>query len=170
LKAKLNNIRLFLREFMHNQQLDLPVFDYRYRQSEGKTYLFDVFRKKYVVLTPEEWVRQHLLQHLWSNLGFPMALISVEKSFLVDGLQKRYDAVVYNRDFQPSLLVECKAPSVPIDQLVFDQAARYNRTLKVPFMLVSNGLTHILAKVDDQAGRYIFANGLMAYDDLMAFK
>lgn len=153
---------------MHNQHLDLPAFDYRYKQSGGKTYLFDAFRKKYVVLTPEEWVRQHLLHYLWSQLGFPMALISVEKSFLVEGLQRRYDAVVYDRAFQPLLLIECKAPSVGVDQSVFDQAARYNRTLKVPFMLVSNGLTHILAKVDGEAGRYIFANGLLGYEALMA--
>lgn len=153
---------------MHNQQLDLPVFDYRYRQSEGRTYLFDVFRKKYVVLTPEEWVRQHLLHYLWSQLGYPMAMISVEKSFSVEGLLKRYDAVVYDRDFKPLLLIECKASSVAVDQVVFDQAARYNRTLQVPFLLVSNGLTHIMAKVDDEVGRYIFANGLMGYDALMA--
>jgi len=168
LKAKLNNIRFFLRDFMHNQQLDLPVFDYRTKEEGGKAYLFDAFRKKFVVLTPEEWVRQHLLQHLSCNLGFPSAMISVEKSFLVDGLQKRYDAVIYDRDFQPILLVECKAPSVAIDQGVFNQAARYNRSLQVPFMLVSNGLVHLLAKVDAEAGRYIFATGLMAYDDLLA--
>lgn len=153
---------------MHNQQLDLPVFDYRFKEEGGKSYLYDAFRKKFVVLSPEEWVRQHLLQHLWSNLGFPMAMISVEKSFLVDGLQKRYDAVIYNREFKPILLIECKAPSISIDQAVFDQAARYNRSLQVPFMLVSNGLTHVLAKVDAEAGRYIFANGLLGYEDLMA--
>jgi hypothetical protein len=168
LQAKLNNNHLFLRDFMHNQQLDLPVFDYRFKEEGGKKCLFDVFRKKFVVLTPEEWVRQHLLQHLWSNLGFPMAFISVEKSFLVDGLQKRYDAVIYNRDFKPLLLIECKSPAVAVDQVVFDQAARYNRSLQVPFMLVSNGLTHVLAQVDAAAGRYVFANGLLSYDALIA--
>lgn len=130
--------------------------------------LYDAFRRKFVVITPEEWVRQHLLHHLVSNKAFPANFISVEKELMVEGMKRRYDAVVYDANFKPVLLVECKAPHVGITQEVFDQAARYNRTLEIPYILVSNGLQHLLAKVDHEAGRYIFAPELLTHAELSA--
>lgn len=153
---------------MHKQALNLPPFAYKFKTLDGKAGLFDVFRRKYVVITPEEWVRQHLLHYLVAEKAFPMNLISVEKEFLVEGLKRRYDAVVYDVDFKPLLLIECKAPQVAISQEVFDQAARYNRPLGVPYIMVSNGMQHLMAKVDHEAGKYIFAPEPLSFTDLSA--
>ena len=138
---------------MHKPILNLPPFAYNFKTLDGKAGLYDVFRKKFVLLTPEEWVRQHLLHYL-------------VKELLVEGQKRRYDAVVYDAHFQPMLLIECKAPQVAITQAVFDQAARYNRTLDIPYILVSNGLQHLMAKVDHQAGRYLFAPEPLSFVDL----
>jgi hypothetical protein len=153
---------------MHNQALSLPPFDYRFKTLAQKPAIFDVFRKKYVHLTPEEWVRQHLLHFLCAEKAYPAARISVEKRLQVEGQDRRYDAVVFGPKHQMLLLVECKAPSVPLNQQVFDQAARYNRILEVPFLLISNGLQHHMVKVDHVAGRYLFASDLLSYPDLVA--
>lgn len=153
---------------MHNQALSLPPFDYRFKTLAQKPAIFDVFRKKYVHLTPEEWVRQHLLHFLCAEKAYPAARISVEKRLQVEGQDRRYDAVVFGPEHQMLLLVECKAPSVPLNQQVFDQAARYNRILGVPFLLISNGLQHHMVKVDHVAGRYLFASDLLSYPDLVA--
>lgn len=152
---------------MHIPSLNLPPFPYKTKQEGDKKFIFDDFRKKYVAITPEEWVRQHLLHHLKNDLGYPQQSFSVEKSLEVDGLQKRYDAVVYDRKYEPLLLIEVKAPHILIDQSVFDQAARYNRSLNVPYLLVSNGLTHIMAKVDHAQGRYIFATHIVPFYNLI---
>jgi len=153
---------------MHNQALSLPPFEYRFKTLAQKPAIFDVFRKKYVLLTPEEWVRQHLLHYLCAEKGYPMARMSVEKRLLVEGQERRYDAVVFGPEHHLLLLIECKAPSVPLNQQVFDQAARYNRQLGVPFLLISNGLQHHMVKVDHLAGRYLFASDLLSYTDLLA--
>lgn len=153
---------------MHNQALSLPPFDYRFKTLLGKPGIFDVFRRKYVVLTPEEWVRQHLLHFLCQAKGYPQARISVEKGVLIEGQERRYDAVIFDENHQMLLLVECKAPHIPLQQEVFDQAARYNRLLQVPFLLISNGLQHHMVKVDHQAGRYLFASDLLPYAELLA--
>lgn len=153
---------------MHNQALSLPPFDYRFQTLANKPAIFDVFRKKYVVITPEEWVRQHLLHFLCAEKCYPATHISVEKRLVVEGLERRYDAVVFGPNHQMLLLIECKAPSVNINQQVFDQAARYNRILQVPFLLISNGMQHHMVKVDHAAGRYLFASDLLDYNDLVA--
>lgn len=110
--------------------------------------IFDIIRGRYVSLTPEEWVRQHLLHFLLVDRSYPKGLIAVEKSLKVGTLDKRFDLLVYNREHHPILLAECKAPEIPLDQLVFDQAARYNRTLQVPYLLITNGLETKLCRVD----------------------
>ncbi len=142
---------------MHMPALHLPRFDARIRQGKQGLEIFDVFRQKYLKITPEEWVRQHLLQHLVNGLGYPKARLSVEKSIEFNKMTRRYDAVIYNHNGQyPILLIECKAPHIGIDQTVFDQAARYNRVLGVDYFLLSNGMTHLFAFVDHEAGRYRF--------------
>lgn len=110
--------------------------------------IFDIIRGRYVSLTPEEWVRQHLLHFLLVDRSYPKGLIAVEKSLKVGTLDKRFDLLVYDREHHPILLAECKAPEIPLDQLVFDQAARYNRTLQVPYLLITNGLETKLCRVD----------------------
>lgn len=153
---------------MHKSTLQLPTFAYRFKTLGGKPAIFDVFRRKYVLLSPEEWVRQHLLHHLVQNLGFPVSAIGVEKGLEVDELKKRYDALVYDANYKPFLLIECKAVDVPIDQAVFDQVARYNRSVQVPFILLSNGVEHIMAEVDHLKGCYTFAEGIPEYAQLLA--
>lgn len=153
---------------MHIPTLNLPPFSYKTKLEGDKKLIFDDFRRKYVVINPEEWVRQHLLHYLKQELGYPQQSFSVEKSLAVDGLLKRYDAVVYDLAYKPLLLIEVKAPHVPINQSVFDQIARYNRSLNVPFLLVSNGLVHIMAKVDHLQGKYVFAPQIVPFLDLIA--
>ncbi len=140
---------------MHMPALHLPPFQARLRVNDGQTEIFDEFRKKHLRLTPEEWVRQHLLHYLTGALAYPKARLAVEKSIRLNTLTRRYDAVVFDESGQrPLLLIECKSPEVVINQQVFDQAARYNMVLGVQFFLLSNGLVHCFAFVDHAAGRY----------------
>ena len=155
---------------MHIPTLNLPPFAYKTKLEGNKKLIFDDFRRKFVVISPEEWVRQHLLHYLKHKFGYPSQSFSVEKSLAVDGLQKRYDAVVYDSTFKPLLLIEVKAPHIPINQSVFDQAARYNRSLNVPFLLVSNGLVHIMAKVDHAQGQYVFSPDIVPFRELMLYR
>jgi hypothetical protein len=146
--------------------LELPRYQAKLRQEGARIFILDEFRHKWVVLSPEEWVRQHLLQHLCNELYFPKSRLAVEKQLDLHGLSRRYDAVVFSEDGQQALLlIECKAPHIPINQEVFDQAARYNRVLEVDYFLLSNGLVHVFARVDHTAGKYEF----MSIPDWPAF-
>lgn len=129
-------------------QLNLPTYDFRIRRIGNKHEIFDEFRKKHLVLTPEEWVRQNLLMYLHHEKGIPTGLIAIERGLTVNKLKKRTDIVVYKNDGSPGMIVECKAPSIKIDQNAFEQIARYNMNLKVSYLLVSNGLTHYSCKID----------------------
>lgn len=127
--------------------LKYPVFDMRLKKSKSNTQVFDPIRKKWFVLTPEEWVRQHLINYLVKVRKYPSSSISVEKQIQLNDLTKRYDVVVYDKYRQPFLVVECKAPYIELDQSVIDQALRYNLILKAEFIMISNGLTdHIYDK------------------------
>jgi len=135
--------------------LNLPRFAARLREREGQTEIFDEFRKKQLRLTPEEWVRQHLLHFITDQLSYPKTRLAVEKSISLHGMTRRYDAVIFDQSGQkPILLIECKAPEIEINQAVFDQAARYNQVLEVEYFLLSNGISHYFAYVDKHAGRY----------------
>nr|WP_321453366.1 type I restriction enzyme HsdR N-terminal domain-containing protein [uncultured Carboxylicivirga sp.] len=136
------------------QKLNLPTFEFRFRKHEGKNQIFDVIRKKFVALTPEEWVRQNLISFLIQHQKYSAGLIAVEMPVKVNGLNQRADIVVYNRKGKPSMIIECKAPSVAITKHVFDQAARYNMKLKVEYLMVSNGLQHFCAQLNDDMCNY----------------
>lgn len=125
-------------------QLNLPPIDLKIE--EGK--VFDIFRNKWIKLTPEEWVRQSFLHFLIHYEGFPKGLISVEKQIQLLKLKKRYDAVVFNNKLQPVVLIEFKAPNISIDQSVLDQAIRYNQEFGVEFLILSNGLTHYIIEIN----------------------
>ncbi len=129
-------------------KLNLPTYNFRLRSVQGKKEIFDEFRKKFVVLTPEEWVRQNLLMYLHHVKGIPVGLIAIERGLTVNKLKKRTDIVVYKNDGKPCMIVECKASSVKVDQNTFEQIARYNMSLKVNYLLVSNGLTHYSCKIN----------------------
>ncbi len=128
-------------------QLLFAKYPFNIKHSAGKSLIFDRIRKKYVALTPEEWVRQHLAWYFIETHAFPAALINIEKKITLHGLTKRTDMVLFNRQGSPVMLVECKAPSVKISQAVMDQAGRYNLALQVPFLLISNGNDTICAEI-----------------------
>lgn len=138
-------------------ELSLPPFEYKVKKQGGNVLIFDILRKKFVVLTPEEWVRQHLVHYLIDVKGYPPALIAVEREIELYGLPRRFDVVVFDRSGTPWLLVECKAPSVPLRRQVFDQAFRYNITLSAPYVAVTNGVTHFCGKIDTKRG-FVFLN------------
>lgn len=145
------------------QQLNFPAYEFRFKNSENKVSIFDVIRKKFIILTPEEWVRQHVVNYLLIDKKFPMSYLNVEKVLLVNNLRKRYDAVIYNPDGSIFILVECKSPSVTISQSTFDQIARYNMTLKADFLMVTNGMNHYFCKMDFENEKYEFLNSLPDY-------
>jgi len=135
------------------QALDLPPFDHKIRQNSANIpEIWDELRRKYVVLTPEEWVRQHVAQYLLRHLGYPRGLLSLERGHRYNQRQKRTDLVALGPTGRPLLLVECKRPTVAITPAVAQQAATYNQTMRAPLLLLSNGLVHYCWRVDFAAG------------------
>lgn len=129
-------------------QLNLPPFPARLEQRQGKPYIWDEWRNKMVRLTPEEWVRQHLMHYLVEHLGYPKQLLGTEIGLKVGTMSKRADALLYDRQLRPQMLIECKAPEVRLSDEVLMQAIRYNMTLSVPYLLLSNGLEHVVYHID----------------------
>jgi len=146
------------------QQLNLPTYPFKIKSSENKYFIFDIVRKKYVVLTPEEWVRQHTVHYLISAKNYPISLIAIEKKVTVNKLTKRTDILIFNNQGKPHIIVECKAPSIKISQDSFDQIARYNLKLAADYLIVTNGLTHFYAVVDAENECYIFLETIPDYN------
>ncbi|BCY29222.1 type I restriction enzyme HsdR N-terminal domain-containing protein [Flavobacterium okayamense] len=142
------------------QKLNFPNYSFRFKNSENKTFIFDVIRKKFLLLTPEEWVRQHVVNYLIEEMYYPKSLINVEKLVKVNGINKRYDIVVFRNDGSFFLLVECKAPEVNITQQTFDQIAQYNLVLNAENLMVTNGLNHYFCQMDFENEKYIFLKEL----------
>lgn len=142
------------------QKLNFPSYNFRFKNNENKVAIFDEIRKKFIILTPEEWVRQHVVQFLLEEKKYPKSLINVEKVLKINGLTKRYDGVVFNTDGSIFLLIECKAPKVKITQTTFDQIARYNMTLKATYLMVTNGLNHYFCLMDFENESYVFLKEL----------
>ncbi len=142
------------------QKLNFPEYSFRFKNSENKVLIFDEIRKKFVVLTPEEWVRQHVVKFLLEEKKYPKSYINVEKNIKINGLTKRYDIVIFNPDGSIFLLVECKAPEVSITQNVFDQIARYNLKLNAQYLMVTNGLNNYFCQMDFENEKYIFLKEL----------
>lgn len=137
-------------------QLNLPAYTFNFKKIKDKECVFDAFRKKYVVLTPEEWVRQNFIQFLVSEKKYPVSLIAVEISLKYNQLQKRADVLIYNKSGLPYLMIECKAPEIKLTQDVFDQIARYNMAFKVNYLVVTNGMDHFCCKMDYSTNSYEF--------------
>lgn len=129
------------------QVLNLPQFAHKVKQIGEKAHIYDAVRRQYVVLTPEEWVRQHLVHWLCGEFNYPKSLMQIESGLRYNAMTKRSDLVIYNRTGQPFMLVECKAPSVVLTSATFAQAARYNSVLKAPYLMISNGLTHFVFEI-----------------------
>lgn len=146
--------------------LNLPVYTPKVVEKEGKHFIFDPVRNKYVALTPEEWVRQHFVNYLISNKGYRKELIANEVQVKLNNTSKRCDTVVYNRFLTPLIIVEYKAPAINITSTVFDQIVRYNMALHVKYLIVSNGLRHFCCKIDYEKQTYIFLENIPEYVDL----
>jgi predicted type IV restriction endonuclease len=146
------------------QKLNFQLYNFRFKNSENKVSIFDEVRKKFIILTPEEWVRQHVVQFLLEEKKYPKSLINVEKVLMVNGLRKRYDVVVFNTDGSIFILIECKAPEIKIAQATFDQIARYNMTMKAEYLMVTNGLNHYFCQMDFENEKYQFLAELPIYE------
>lgn len=145
------------------QPLNFPEYKFRFKSSENSIHIFDEIRKKFVVLQPEEWVRQHVVRFLMEELNYPKSLINVEKELRVNGLKRRYDVVVYNTDGSIHIMVECKAPEVSIQQKTFDQIARYNLALNATYLMLTNGKAHYFCSMNYESQNYQFLRSLPAY-------
>ncbi len=145
------------------EPLNLPPYPFKLSQKDNQLFIFDELRKKNLVLTPEEWVRQHFIQYLIQNKKYPKSLIKLEGGLKLNQLQKRTDILIYSKNGIPEVLVECKASSVKIDQKVFDQIARYNMIHQVKYLVVSNGLKHYFCEMDYDKNNYLFLQDLPNY-------
>ena len=128
-------------------RLNLPPFEIKLRGTKAQPQIFDILRKKYIALTPEEWVRQHFVHFLVEHKGYPAALMANEIQLKVGEKTLRADSVLYSRDLKPRMIIEYKAPHIPITQKVFDQISIYNMLLHVDYLVVSNGLQHYICKI-----------------------
>ena len=145
-------------------KLNLPEFEYTIKNIEGKVWIFDVIRKKYIVLTPEEWVRQHFIHYLLKELKYPRSLVKIEGGLMYNQLQKRSDIVIYSREGKPWMIVECKSPDQKLGQQTIRQAAVYNQTLKAEYVAITNGLVHICCQMDWNERRTRVLESFPAYD------
>jgi hypothetical protein len=146
------------------QKLNLPKYNFKLKNSENKVLIFDNLRKKYLVLTPEEWVRQHFVQYLIDEKRYPASLIALEKQLVINNRKKRTDILIFNKNGTPEIIVECKAPSIKITQDTFDQIARYNLKLNAHYLIVTNGLQHFYCKMDFENETYIFLKDIPSYN------
>lgn len=146
--------------------LNLPPYPFKITLKEEQHYIFDELRKKHLLLTPEEWVRQHFIHYLIIEKKFPRSLIQLEAGLNLNQRQKRTDIVIFNATGERIMVIECKAPSIKISQAVFDQAARYNSVHKAKWLVVTNGLKHFYAQIDHVASGFLFVEELPAYTSL----
>jgi hypothetical protein len=160
----MSNFKAKIRKYIM-LELNLPHYEFSVTQSPPLK-IFDFIRKKFVALTPEEWVRQNFLKYLVEEKNYPPSLIFLEQTLKVFKMQKRCDAVVYDKKGAPLMIIEFKAPEVAVNQKVFDQIARYNISLKVNYLIVSNGLKHFCCSIDTEAKSYSFMDDIPEYSAL----
>ena len=144
--------------------LNLPSYDPKIKKEGGKAWVFDVIRKKYIVLTPEEWVRQHFIHHLIHDLKYPRSLFKVESGLSFNALQKRSDIVIYDRRGKPWMLVECKSPTIKLSQKAFNQIAVYNMNIGAKYLAVTNGMVHYCCEAAVPGGEAKFLNAFPVFE------
>jgi hypothetical protein len=149
------------------KQLNLPQYSFRISGKEGKEMILDTIRKKYVKLTPEEWVRQNFVRYLINEGRYPQGLIGIEVMSKFNDLKKRVDILVHDRSGNPVMIVECKAPDIDINDKVFDQIVCYNMGFKVPYIIVTNGIDHYACRIDNEQKKYEFLLVIPLYEDLL---
>ncbi len=143
-----------LKDHIQLPTLNLPHFEPKLRRSEDKLWILDLVRKKHLVLTPEEWVRQHWINFLISHQNFPKGLIALERELKYNQLKKRTDLVVWDNFGKPYLLVECKAPNIVLSQKTMEQACLYHQEIKSPYLIISNGNQHIFMAYNSQTNQF----------------
>ena len=148
------------------QQLNLPPYEIKIRETDGRRTILDILRRKYVALTPEEWVRQHFVHFLIEQKGYPATLLANEVQLNVGNKLLRADSVLYGSVLHPRMIIEYKAPTVSITQKVFDQISVYNMLLKVDYLVVSNGINHYVCKMNYENQKYFFLREIPEYKDL----
>jgi len=146
--------------------LNLPPYDVRLGGTKERPTIFDVLRRRYVKLTPEEWVRQHFVHFLISEKGYPQTLLANEVKLQMGDKSMRADTVLYNRELQPRMIVEYKAPTIEISQRVFEQISAYNLLLHVDFLIVSNGLQHFCCRMNYEQNTYEFLTEIPNYNQI----
>lgn len=149
------------------QKLNLPEYSFKFKIREGKDYIFDSLRKKYIRLTPEEWVRQNFVQFLIVEKKYPVSLIVLEAGVKVNNNPQRADLIVFDRSGNPALAAEFKAPEIKISQLTFDQVVRYNMQLKVKFLIVSNGLEHFCCSINYTENSFAYLAEIPDFVDIL---
>ena len=148
--------------------LNLPSYETKITGHDGKMQIYDTLRRCYVALTSEEWVRQHFVHYLLEHKGYPATLMGNEVAITLNGTKRRCDTVVYDRALRPRAIIEYKAPEVKITKEVFAQISRYNLTLKVDYLIISNGLKHYCCKMDYSGNTFIFMNEIPEYEAIIA--
>ena len=152
------------------EKLNFPAFNLLVKSKENKSFIFDSVRKKWLILSPEEWVRQHCIHYLIDYKSYPLGLIQVEKKLKVNNLERRYDIIVFNRDGTINLLVECKRPNISITQKAFDQITQYNLSLSSDYLMITNGLNHYYCQMDLEQKKYIFLKDIPSFKSNVKWK
>src|SRR6056297_2501206 len=148
------------------KELNLPTYSFKIKSKEQKKYIFDEIRNKFILLTPEEWVRQNFIKFLFLEKGYPQTLMSIEHFLKIKSIRFRADIAIYSRKGLPLLIVECKAPDVPVDQSHFDQISRYNIHFRVNYLIVTNGITHYCIHFDFSTRQSTFLDYIPKYHEL----
>lgn len=152
---------------MEMERLNLPTYSFSIKEVDQKKYIFDKLRKKYVLITPEEWVRQHFINYLVEDKYYPVGLISVERGFDLYKTKKRSDILIFNSLGKPWVLVECKAPSIKVNDLWFDQAFAYNLSIKATYIMLTNGFNHFCMMVNPEGTGVKFLKEIPAFPELI---
>lgn len=147
------------------RELKFPKYDFRIKRENDQAFIFDEIRKKWLLLTPEEWVRQHVIFFLVDQKRYPPSLISVEKAIRINSVYRRFDLICYSNEVKPLLIVECKAPEVNISESTLDQVLQYNFKAQAPYILITNGLTSFCGKVDPQNASISYLSDIPEYNE-----
>jgi len=150
--------------------LNLPAAELKIKKQDGKDYVFDLLRKQFVRLTPEEYVRQHFISFLIDHKGYPSGRMANEIEIVLGNVKKRCDTVLYDSYLQPLMIIEYKSPAIEINQKTFDQIARYNLVLHVPWLIVSNGIRHFCCRLDKEKETYVFENEIPEYKRIINYE
>ena len=147
-------------------EINLPPYEIKLREHNGQRQIFDALRRRYVALTPEEWVRQHFVHFLIEHKGYPKGLLANEVELRIGEKKLRCDSILYNKELQPQMIIEYKAPHIELTQRVFDQITAYNFLLHVDYLIISNGMQHYCCRMDYENREYFFLRNIPDYKDL----